>query len=254
MNDDRIVGIVHNLCNHKKPIEIVALGDLHIGDRNCNMDIVNDLVDGVKSNKNRYVILAGDIMNTAIIGSKSDAYTEALTPQEQVERAADILAPIRNRILAIVPGNHEERISKTVGIDTTRTLAKILGREDVYRSTSALVMIQFGHTYAIYVNHGHGGGGRRVGSKFNALEDFAQVVDADCYVVGHTHQPGVFKRCTYRLNRQTGVATRHEQVFVNTASALSYGGYGARAGYVPGSNSYPVIYLDDKKHAISVAL
>jgi hypothetical protein len=38
-----------------------------------------------------------------------------------------------------------------------------------------------------------------------------------------------------------------DKLFVNTAAALNYGGYGDRQGYKPASKSSPVIYLDGLK-------
>ena len=99
-------------------------------------------------------------------------------------------------------------------------------------------------TYSIYVNHGNGGG-RRLGGKINRLADYAQIVDADVYVCGHTHSPAVFKDCFFRTNASTRSAEPVERLFVNTAAALDYGGgYGVRMGYQPASKAAPVIYLD----------
>lgn len=251
--DENIIGITHYINNNHLPVEIVPLGDLHIGDKNCNVDLIEKLIDDIKNMPNRYAIITGDVMNSAIVGSKSDSYTETMTPQEQLETAVKLFTPIKDKILAIVPGNHEERIIRTAGIDTTRTMAKLLGLDDIYRSTSALIFVKFGFAYTLYVNHGHGGG-RRIGGKMNSLEDFAQIIDVDCYIVGHTHLPAVFKRSTYRISQQRGIAIPHEQVFVNTASALRYGGYGDRNGYTPTSNSYPIITLDCHSHDVTVKL
>lgn len=255
-------GIKHELDCHGRPIEVLALADLHIGDPHSDKRLINELISSVKDDDNRYCVLAGDLMNTAITGSKSDSYAETLRPSEQLEQCYELFAPIRDKIIAIVPGNHEERITRTAGTDMTRMLARELGLQDVYRDNSALVILRFGHsylhstplTYSLYVNHGHGGGGRRAGSKLNSLQDFASIIDADCFIVGHTHLPASFKQSQYRISPQRGVAVLHEQLFVNTASALTYGGYGNRGGYQPPSNSYPVITLDNRNHHMSVTL
>lgn len=254
-------GIKHVLDCGGEPITITPLADLHIGDPHCDEKLVQVLIDKIKDTPNRYTVLAGDLMNTAIIGSKSDTYHERLTPSEQLERAADLLEPIKDKILAIVPGNHEERISRTAGSDMTRLLARELGLLDRYSDTTALVILRFGRstshcvplTYSLYVCHGHGGG-RRAGGKINALQDMGPIVDADVYIMGHTHLPAVFSQTAYRLVPQKGLAVRHEQFFVNAASALTYGGYGRRGGYQPASNRYPVITLDDKEHKITVTM
>lgn len=259
-NEATLAGIKRELECNGEPIEILPIADLHIGDRYSNDALIARIIDSVKTRPNRYAVLVGDLMNTAIAGSKSDSYAETLTPQEQLEKCQKMLEPIRDRILAIVPGNHEERIARQVGVDMPRILAKTLQLEEVYNDTAALLFLKFGRTkharavyYTIYVNHGHGGG-RRPGGKLNSLHDYALIVDADCYIVGHTHMPASYKSQTYRVSPQRGVAVLREQLFVNTASALGYGGYGRRGGYAPASNSYPVITLDNTEHHMTVTL
>lgn len=256
-----ISGIKHEIDCHNEPVQIIALGDLHIGDKHCDMKLVERLIDSVNNTPNLYAVLLGDLMNTAISGSKSDSYSETMTPQEQLDTCVKLLTPIRDKILAIVPGNHEERITRQVGVDMSLELARLLNLGNIYQPESAIVFLKFGRnprtcapiTYSLYLNHGHGGG-RRPGGKLNSLQDYALIVDSDCYIVGHTHLPASFKASSYRVVPQKAQATLHEQLFVNTASAVSYGGYGKRGGYQPPSNSYPIITLDDKWHHMSVTL
>lgn len=253
-------GIRHDLDSNCDSIELIALADLHIGDRNCNIELIKELIDTVSNTPNRYAVLLGDLMNTAIAGSKSDSYSETMTPQEQLETCKELLEPIKDKILAVVPGNHEERITRQVGVDMPLILARELGLDGVYNAESALVFVQLGRnrsghkmTYSIYLNHGHGGG-RRPGGKLNSLQDYGLIVDADCYIVGHTHMPASYKSSRYAVQANKFQAVLKEQLFVNTASALSYGGYGKRGGYQPASNSYPVITFDGHKHDMKVTL
>lgn len=257
---DVMLGIKHDINDGGNPVEMIALADLHIGDRNCNMKIIRNLIDSVLNNQNRYAVLLGDLMNTAIAGSKSDSYSETLTPQEQLDKCVELLNPIKDKILAVVPGNHEERITRQVGVDMPLILARELGLDSVYNAESALLFIQFGNnrnghkmTYSVYLNHGHGGG-RRPGGKLNSLQDYGLIVDADCYIVGHTHMPATYKSSRYAVQANKFQAVLKEQLFVNTASALSYGGYGKRGGYQPASNSYPVITFSGREHKMTVTL
>lgn len=81
------------------------------------------------------------------------------------------------------------------------------------------------------------------GGKINRLVDYATIVDADVYVCCHTHMPAVAKMEYFRPVPQNGTLVRVEKTFVNTASALVYGGYGDKQGYTPASNAFPVIEL-----------
>ena len=256
-----IKGIKHEIDTNGEPLQIIAVADLHIGDKNCNYKLIQDIIAKIQNTPNLYCVLLGDLMNTAIANSKSDVYGEELNATEQLDKCVELFKPIRNKILAITPGNHEERISRTVGMDMTAQFAKRMDLIDVYDASSALVFVKFGRanktcaplTYSIYCSHGRGGG-RKIGGKLNSLSEYAQTIDADVFIVGHTHLPASFKTQTYRITPQRAQATLHEQLFVNTASALNYGGYGKRGGYQPASNSYPIITLNNIEHGMTVTL
>ena len=255
-----MTGIRYNLGNGG-PIRLVPIGDIHVGDRHADLKMVEAMIEKIRADSDCYAVLCGDLMNTAIQGGKSDIYHEEMPPEDQIDTCAELLDPIKDRILAITPGNHEERISKQAGADTTRRLASELGLKSVYRPEAALVYIRTGKSrhgshivYSLYINHGHGGGGRRAGSKFNSLQDLGYVIDADIIIAGHTHMPGTFRTSQIRCIPQTGTADIHEQVFVNTASSLRYGGYGMRGGYQPPSNRYPIIELSGTEKDIKVTL
>lgn len=259
--DRAMDGILHDLGNGIDPIRITPIADIHIGDRNSSDRAVSALIKRIKDDDQHYAVLCGDIMNTAITGSKSDSYGETMTPQQQIDKCCELLSPIADKVLCIVPGNHEERISRSAGVDTTALLAMGLGIKDLYRQESALVFIRIGKgqrcnpiCYSMYVNHGHGGGGRRAGSKVNSLQDLGYVIDADIIVAGHTHMPATFRTATMHVVSNKFQADIHEQVFVNTASAIDYGGYGMRGGYQPPSNRYPVIELNSEVKDIKVTI
>ena len=255
-----IEGIVKRFDRDIERLEILVLADLHIGDRQSDVRLVQSLVDSVRDTPERYCILAGDLMNNALIGSKSDVYTAPMSPTEQMQYAVKLLAPISDKILAVVPGNHEERTTRNAGFDLTLAICAELGIPSVYRENSALLILSLGHganscpvPYTIYVNHGRGGG-RRPGGKINALQDYGNIIDADIYVVGHTHMPASFKDQIFRIAPHKGTAHLRERLFVNTASALRYGGYGERLGYQPASNSYPIIILDGLQKRMTATL
>lgn len=248
----------------KAPVQIMPLADLHIGDRQVDYKAIANAITTIMETPGMYTILDGDLMNTAIVGSKSDIYHEEITPYEQLGRCVDIFKPLadKGKILGILPGNHEERISRTAGVDMTAILAKELGLEEVYSPTSSLFFLRFGSStkdkgrkqvYTVYVNHGNRGGGIRAGGKINALEDLAKICVADCYVCGHTHFPATFRKQIIVPNSQNCSVSYKEQLFVNTCSWLRWSdSYGDRAGYTPNSMNPPIITLQPTEHRIGV--
>ena len=258
--------VIKHTFDVNAPVRILPLSDLHLGDAHCDNKLIRACIDRIQQDDNMYTVLDGDLMNTAIAGSKSDVYGETMPPMEQLEKCAEIFQPLADagKILAILTGNHEERIARSVGVNMTQVMAKQLGLSDVYSATSTLLLLRFGtskrqegrmQVYSLYINHGNGGGGRRAGSKINAMEDMAKIITADVYIMGHTHQPASFRKCHYTVNPSNQTVSLREQLFVNTAAFLDWdGSYGDRAGYQPNSKIPPIITLDNAQHLATVQL
>ena len=142
-------------------------------------------------------------------------------------------------------------------VDLTAAMCAELGIADAYRPYAALLFVTLGRNkhgdstvYSFYISHGRGGG-RKPGGKINALHDYGNIIDTDIYIVGHTHFPASFRDAAFRVAPHKWSAKLRERLFVNTAAALKYGGYGQRQGYQPASNSYPIIYLSGTEHKMT---
>jgi predicted phosphodiesterase len=239
------------------------MADMHIGDSQCDFKLILEKIEHIKNTKNAYCILDGDLMDTAIASSIGDTYGANLQPMEQLKQCVKIFEPIKDKILAVLPGNHENRVYKTDGIDITELMCSQLGIYDRYSPTTALLFIRFGkrgaehhhrrQLYTVYVTHGSGGG-RKEGGKVNRLADLASIVDADIYIHGHTHLPLVFKESFFRVSGANSSVALVDKLFLNTASYLDYGGYGDKAGFKPASKASPVIYLNGLKREMSAKL
>ena len=235
-------------------IEVHPLADLHIGDLMCDFKSIMDEIEYIKNTPNAFCILDGDLMDTAIASSIGDTYGANLQPMEQLKECVKIFEPIKDKILAVVGGNHENRIYKNDGIDITQLMCNQLGIADRYSATTAILFIRFGHDakhnrkmcYSLYMTHGTGGG-RKEGGKIQRLADLASIVDSDIYCMAHVHQPAAFRNTFYRADPRNNTVCKAEHLFVNTAAWLDYGGYGDKNGYKPASCINPVIILDGKK-------
>jgi predicted phosphodiesterase len=241
-------------------IEIHPLSDLHIGDRHCDYKSILERIEYIKKTPNAYCILDGDLMDMAISSSVGDTYGASIQPMEQLKHCVRLFEPIKDKILAVLPGNHEHRIYKADGLDITELMCSQLGIHDRFSSTTALVFVRFGKTdrgrpqlYTIYVTHGTGGG-RKEGGKVNRLADLAAIVDADVYVMGHTHLPVVMKESYFRVSGSNSSVALVDKLFVNTAASLDYGGYGDAQGYKPASKKSPVIHLCGTKRDMEARL
>ena len=256
-----------DLSQDLNQIKILTLSDIHIGDINCDFKLLQSRLDYIKSDPECYCILSGDLMNTATRSSKSDIYSESLSPMEQIKRCVEIFGPIKDKILCIVPGNHELRTYKSEGIDMTAIMAAQLGLSDKYSDTTALLFIRFGKAarakhsgkgkrplcYSAYVTHG-GGGGRKEGGKVNRLADLASIVDADIYIHSHTHLPVIMKQAFFRTDTRNSTVALVDKLFVNTGAHLDYGGYGDIQSYKPSSKTTPIICLSGTHKRMTATL
>lgn len=233
---------------------------MHIGDNMCDFKLIQQTLDYIKSTPNAFAVLNGDLMDTAICSSIGDTYAANIQPMEQLKLCVKLFEPIKDKILCILPGNHENRVYKSDGIDMTALMAAQLGLSERYTDTTALLFVRFGLNnkgrkvcYTIYATHGSGGG-RKEGGKINRLADLATIVDADCYVCGHTHLPALFKERYYRPDPQNSAVACVDKLFVNTAACLDYGGYGDKQGYKPASTDNPIIHLSGKTKKMRATL
>ena len=221
-------------------IQIYVLSDMHIGDANADLPTLKKIIEHIKNTSNMYVILLGDILNTALKTSKSDIYSETLNVMEAQKLALQLLLPIKDKIIAMTPGNHENRVWKEVGIDLSLWLAEKLEVQDRYRNNNIALTIQFGSDVNgnpfrlnIFGQHGAYGGGRRLGAAMNALEDLDGIVgNADIYIRAHTHQPIQGSRNIFLFDDKGNIHRRTKYYF-NSPSVLNYGGYAAEKGYKP---------------------
>ena len=245
-----------DLPSELEQIELHTFADEHIGDEHSDVKRVLQRIEYVKNTPNAYCILNGDIIDNATKTSIGDVYTQTCNPMEQLERAVAIFEPIKDKILCITHGNHENRSYKKEGINISRLIATQLGLVDRYTSTSAVLFIRVGEDdsrhhhrkicYTVYSLHGSGGG-RKEGAKAIRLADLASIIDVDIYIHSHTHLPMIMKQGFHRLDNKNSAVSFVDKLFVNTAANLTYGGYGEAGAFKPSSTDTPVIYLSGTK-------
>lgn len=251
-------------------VELHTFADEHIGDDHCDIKRVMERIEYVKNTPNAYCIMNGDIMDNATKTSIGDTYTQVFSPMEQLERAVELFSPIKDKILCITHGNHENRTYRKEGINLSRLIADQLGLSERYTPTSAVLFIRVGEEsrgrkeasgsgksrpigYTLYVLHGSGGG-RKEGAKAIRLADMASIIDTDIYIHSHTHLPMIMKQAFHRIDTHNYAVALVTKLFVNTASNLDYGGYGEAAEFKPTSKDTPVIYLNGKKKSFEARL
>ena len=237
-------------------IELHIFADEHIGDALCDMERLKERIKYVAETPNAYCILNGDILDNASRSSIGDIETRELNIMAQIQHGVSLFEPIKDKILCLCNGNHENRAFRKEGIDISKLIAMQLGLGDVYTPASALLFLRFGKMsshfsnrpvlYVLFCNHGSGGG-RKEGAKAIRLADMSSIVDADVYIHSHTHLGMIMKQGFFRTDLKSSTVQFVNKLFVNTASNLGYGGYGEAQEFKPNSKDTPVIYLSGKK-------
>lgn len=225
-------------------LKLYVLSDAHIGSAEADIPTIKKIVEFIKNTPECYCILLGDLLDTALKNSKTDIYSETLSTADAQKLAVELLDPIKDKILAITPGNHENRVWREVGIDLSLWIAEKLGIQDKYRNNGIALSIDFGkdnngrpYKLNIFGQHGAYGGGRRLGAAMNALEDLDGIVgNADIYIRAHTHSPVRGSRNVFLFNDQ-GNIMKTTKYYFNSPSVLNYGGYAFDKGYRPQDDS-----------------
>lgn len=242
-------------------VTIIPIADVHIGDKLSNLKLLKETLQRIKDEPDTFAIINGDLCNMALKNSKSDVYSDNLSPMEQILMATELLEGIKDKILVISTGNHEDRTKKETNVDVTRLIAKQLGIEDRYAEAWWYLYLSFGKsskgraiTYGITGIHGYGGG-RKSGGKINRLEDMSQVVLADLYIMSHTHKPISTKNCIYIPYYQSKTLSKQEMYYLMTNSFLeSDGGYAEKMGFTPSNTSLTEAQLSGTKHKIKLLI
>lgn len=254
-----------NLPTKFDKLEIHTFADEHIGDENSDLERLQARIEYVANKENAYCILNGDIIDYTSKTSIGDIEAREFNIMGQLEKAIEMFSPLKDKILAITNGNHENRGYRKEGFDIAKVIAMQLGIPDRYSPTSALIFLRFGKGHAhgrggkeprlftLYVNHGSGGG-RREGAKAIRLADMASIIDADIYIHSHTHLPMIMKQGFFRTDLRNSSIQNVTKLFVNTASNLNYGGYGEAGEFKPNSKDTPVIHLTASTKSMTAIL
>lgn len=242
----------YDLIIHAFPdeINIYPIADVHLGAVEHAETEWQAFLKRVEQ-ENAYLILAGDLLNNSTRGTKfANPFDEVLRPREAKMRMVEYLKPLKDRILCVVSGNHEQRTIRDTDQDMTYDICSKLDIEHLYRENIAYMCVSVGtrtnnskpeSTYTFAVTHGSGGG-IYTGAAVNRNERFGNVVDGlDCFIAGHVHKGFVSKPVKIVIDvRNKRVSMKH-YVVVSCVPWLAYGGYAARAMLLPAQTCDPQI-------------
>jgi predicted phosphodiesterase len=199
--------------SRKDEFRFFVLGDVHIGALNCAEDELRRFVQHIKDTPNSYWVGGGDYCDAVILkdekrfdvntmpnwmlsGDASDTRRnmgDMLVAQRA--RFLNIVAPIKDKCLGMIEGNHEYSIFKHHNSDHLQMLCD--GLEVTNLTDCAFLRWNFhydksksgatrGSIITVFICHGQGGG-RSSGAEPNKLHRLSADKTADLVLTGHTH-------------------------------------------------------------------
>lgn len=225
-------------------IVIYPIFDVHLGSPECREQDFIKFINRIAETPDAYILLGGDLIDNGTKTAVTNCFRATMSPSQQKREMANILEPVRDRILAILPGNHEKR-NKDVDDDPVYDIASKLDCEHLYRENIAFIKIQLGEegakngyvrpTYVLVATHG-AGGGMLTGSAVNRNERFGYVFDgADAIITGHTHKPFTSQPGKVVVDARNNVVSIKPFKVIVATSWLDYGSYAARYMMLPSS-------------------
>lgn len=188
---------IYDLDGKLSRLLVEPIGDIHIGDKNCNETKLDHRIEAIRTEKNRYWIGMGDyISNIApyrqgMVDKRWNYGTvdrRIMTQREQIDYCIEKFKPIAHKCIGLLWGNHEW--GSIEEDDFVANFCKPLGVS--FLGAKCFIYIVLNHkgkkinNFTIWATHGRYAGGL-IGGAMNKLRRFGKKYDAEIYLMGHTH-------------------------------------------------------------------
>ena len=212
-------------------LRVYAIGDVHVGSPQFDEKAIKKKIQIIHDDPNAVVCVCGDLADFGLRTSKTNPYQATLQPKEQIEYVYELFKPIAHKFTAVVPGNHEERITKEVGLCPLYDLCVRWGVSEVYRENLAITKYSFGrcvsqsrqNTFVGITTHGST---RNKHRRFIACFD-----NVDFAISGHTHTPEYSPHGKIRINSKANKATHVPYKEIVVDASVTPGGYAIKHEY-----------------------
>lgn len=212
-------------------LRVYAIGDVHVGAENFDERAIKKKIQIIHDDPYGVLCLCGDLGDYGLKNSKTNVYKATMQPHQQQEYIYNLFLPVADKITAAVPGNHEERLTKEVGLCPLYDLCVRWGIQDVYRENVAITKYLFGqrgrgtkqHAFVGVTSHGTS---RNKHRKFIACFD-----GVDFAISGHTHTPEYTPHGKIRVDTKHNTARHVPYKEIVVDANLVPGGYGLKKEY-----------------------
>lgn len=177
---------------------LIDTGDWHLGNVNAHMGGIRECIERLK-HPDTYAVLKGDLLDSILPNDKRYASCSVSipTPMESLDILTEMLLPVKDKILAVMLGNHEYKLINTLNVayELARRLdapyggyvCKIISQDEKHRVR-----------HKMFFTHGHGslpaGAKDSIQRKANQESALKRRLDGtghtDCIIMsqGHNHK------------------------------------------------------------------
>ena len=204
-------------------VNIVPLGDFHIGSSEFNYEFFDYMLKQIKKLKNRRIYLMGDLLESASKSVGNSSFHTHMSLEEQKAFLLENLEPFKDDIIGLCVGNHEARLIKEFDFNVVADIARELGCKWYNQNIDTFKVNE--HTIDVFTRHGKGTSGQRHLS-MGKLERATNNIQADIYLEGHNHRLLAWNK--FYIDKE-GL---HRKYYGYTGAFLTYGGSYAEAQYL----------------------
>lgn len=187
-------GLKVTIASGQPLVKLVGLSDIHWGANDCDVPRLLKLIEWIRTTDEEVRwFLGGDNIDLATAQSPGMGIMKQVVPVDMaIDTLALALAPILEKGLFVMEGNHEQRLARTLKIELSpaKLLAKSLSLPFAgYEQFVRYELLYKGKRLDYTGYHHHGtGSGQTKGSVMNTALRIAQNNSADFVTMGHRHQ------------------------------------------------------------------
>ena len=255
----RILKHRFNIPSRSTTINIIPLGDIHIGAAACDEDRLQNVINRIKDDPNCYWYGMGDYCdfinmrdpraNTGTLANWIGVKDLSDLVAAQKDRFLDFIKPIAHKCLGLVEGNHETSIHRFYERDIYSEIVTAIKQWKNlpidqplavgYYGWSLLYFQRGAQTNMVKVNLHHGYvGGKLAGAKALEMQRWLWSHDADIVIFGHSHNTNIQIEQSEGINDAGDLVLKNRYgvyagSFLKTVNENGASTYSEVKGYLP---------------------
>ena len=235
-------------------LEVVLTTDLHKGAMTFLPKKAEAHRKYILDSPDRKVIDMGDHCENNI--RSSPGADQTCPPDEQFEWVAEYYRPMKDRLLGIVTGNHEDRTAKDAGIPADKWLTTVLGCPWIRWEKILSITVgdsRHGQNYTIYVRHAVSNSSKVPQILGAMIAQRGPVQGCDVYAFAHNHMFLAEALPTQLPDPRHGKLIERDQHFVMGDSFMARdGSYAEMKNFALSSRGQVSLLLHKDRHQVEV--